>query len=276
MRSSTLWLASYPKSGNTWVRAQLDALVRKGPPDFASMDDSGEGINDQMDPALDLPLGGLAPAEAVAAMRLSWAIAEPVSGAYIRRKTHSAWLADGDAWPAPWQPPGAKAIYIVRDPRAIVCSWAHHLDISPERTVEIMADDAQPQRGDHLAKGRGLLASWSRHVSSWVHECELPVLVVTYESMLADPAGQLRRMAQFAGIDATDDEVGAAVAACSFVNLATREIFEGFAEAPGANRPFFRRGEAASWRSELSPGLAAAIEQRHASVMREFGYSLTE
>lgn len=272
MNSRTLWLASYPKSGNTWVRAQLDALVRGSAPDFSAMDSAGEGSNDQMDLTLDLPVGGLSQAETVAALRLSWVLGQPAGTRYLRRKTHCAWLPDGDAWPTPWQPQGAKAIYIVRDPRAIVTSWAHHLGVSAERTAEIMADDLQRERADHLAEGRGLLGSWSRHVTSWLHDCTLPLLVVRYEAMLAEPEVQLRRMAEFADIDATADQIAAAVAACDFNQLAAREIVEGFVEAPARDRPFFRRGEADAWKVELSPELTQAVVDRHGETMREIGY----
>ena len=270
MSSHTLWLASFPKSGNTWVRAQLDALVRKAQPDFAAMD--RDEAHDRMDPALDLALGELAPDEAAAAIRLSWAIAEPAHTGFIRRKTHSAWLPSVDAWPIPWQPQGARVIYIIRDPRAVVTSWAHHLNVTPATAVEIMGDEERALRADHMADGRGLLSSWSAHVTSWVHQCHLPLLLVHYEQMLADPIGELTRMAEFAQIEATADDIAAASAACSFATLAAREIFEGFPEAAGADRAFFRRGEAQGWRTELAPELADAVVTRHGQVMREFGY----
>lgn len=268
--SSALWLASYPKSGNTWVRAQLDALSNRSQPDFMAMD--ANESHDRMDSCLSLSLGGLAPDEAAAANRLSWAIAQPGTGHFVRRKTHSAWLPSVDAWPVPWQPNGARAIYIIRDPRAIVTSWAHHLGCSQAEAVDIMADPNRSIRPVHLADGPGILASWSLHVTSWLRDCDLPILLVTYEDMIADPAGQLTRMAEFAQIDASDDDIAAAVEASSFAVLAAREIFEGFPEAAAPDRAFFRRGQAEGWREELDPDLAARIVADHGDVMREFGY----
>jgi len=57
MTSATTWLASYPKSGNTWVRAQLDALESGQQPDFNSLNKSG--THDRMDSTLGVPLGDL-------------------------------------------------------------------------------------------------------------------------------------------------------------------------------------------------------------------------
>jgi hypothetical protein len=97
------------------------------------------------------------------------------------------------------------------------------------------------------------------------------MIVVSYESMAAQPAVELTRIAEFLGFERSPEQVDAAVEACSFVTMATREIFEGFAEATG-DRAFFRRGEVDSWREELSPELAARISQDHGEIMEEFGY----
>ena len=270
--SRTLWLASYPKSGNTWVRAQLDALVRNSEPDFQAMD--ADEAHDRMDPALGLTLGALSAAEAAAALRLSWALARPTRSGFVRRKTHSAWLPVEDGWPGPWQPPEARAIYIVRDPRAIVMSWAHHLGCTPEEAVVIMGDETRGLRAGHNADGTGVLSAWSRHVTSWLDDCTLPLLLVHYEDMLVDPIGQLTRIAEFAEIEATSEQILAAVEACSFSTLVTREIFEGFPEAAAPGRPFFRRGEAEAWRQELEPALVERVQSEHADVMSRLGYAI--
>ena len=56
-------------------------------------------------------------------------------------KSHAAWLPVADGYPANWQPPDAKAIYIIRDPRAVAVSWAHHIGHSPQDAVDIMATE---------------------------------------------------------------------------------------------------------------------------------------
>ena len=266
--SSTAWLASYPKSGNTWVRAWLDALQQGQDPDLNRLFRAHS--NDGMDPSLGLSIGDLTPEYAGAMMRLSWATARPDDAPCMFRKTHQAWVPGPDGFPIPWQPAGAKAVYMIRDPRAVAVSWAHHAGISIEESVAFMASDVRPPIWDQT-KGSAVLTSWSNHVRSWTSQRDIPMIVVAYESMASKPEVELARIAEFLGFERSPAQINAAVAACSFITLATREIFEGFAEAMG-DRAFFRRGEVDSWRHELSPELAARISQDHGEVMEEFGY----
>lgn len=263
--SSTAWLASYPKSGNTWVRAWLDALQRGQAPDLMRLP-----VNDGMDPRLGLSTGDLNREQTAAMTRLSWTTACPDDAACVPRKTHHAWVAGPDGFPIHWQPSGARAVYLIRDPRAVAVSWAHHARVSIDESVAFMAADVRPPIWD-AAKTRDVLRSWSHHVRSWTSQRDIPMIVVTYESMASQPAVQLTRIAKFLELERSPAQIDAAVEACSFVTLATREIFEGFAEAT-ADRAFFRRGEVDSWRQELSPELAARIAEDHGEVMEEFGY----
>jgi len=263
------WLASYPKSGNTWVRTWLDALQRGQDPDLNRL--SGRNSIDGMDSSLGLSISDLSPEYSASMMRLSWATARPDGAQYVLRKTHHAWVPGPDGFPIPWQPDGAKAIYIVRDPRSVAVSWAHHAGITIEESVAFMAKDVRPSWDQ--APIADALSSWSNHVRSWTSQRDIPMIVVSYESMASQPAVELTRIAEFLGYNPSPEQVDAAVEASSFVTLATREIFEGFTEAMG-DRAFFRRGEVDSWRHELSPELAARIVKDHREIMEEFGYEL--
>jgi len=75
-----------------------------------------------------------------------------------------------------------------------------------------------------------------------------------------------------AGVSAETGRLQAAAEAASFGAWAAQEIVHGFIEAPRADRPFFRRGEADGWRRELDPGLAEAVERDHGTVMHRLGY----
>jgi len=268
--SSTAWLASYPKSGNTWVRTWLDALQRGQGPELNRL--NGTSSNDSMDPSLGISIGDLSPEYAATIMRLSWASARPDSTPCVFRKTHHAWVPGPDGFPIHWQPKGAKAVYIIRDPRAVAVSWAHHAGITMVESVDAMAKDVRPPIWEQ-ATNADVVTSWSNHVRSWTSQQDIPMIVVSYESMTSQPGVELTRIAEFLGYKSSPEQVDAAVEACSFVTLAAREIFEGFNEAM-ENRAFFRRGEVDSWRHELSPELAARVVKDHGEVMEEFGYEL--
>lgn len=270
MISRTAWIASYPKSGNTWVRALLHALEEGGIDELSKL---GFGYaNEGMDPRLGISLSDTNDLEAMQLLRLGWALAEPTEGAYIRRKTHQAWLPSVDTFSDRWQPEQARAVYVVRDPRAVAVSWAHHLGCTHAEAVAFMREDHHRMKPVHLAHGGFRTSTWSMHVTSWTEQVDIPVLCIRYEDLIRDPVPALERLSGWLDIASTREERESAVAACSFTSLAAREILEGFIEASSVDRVFFRRGEADSWRAELDPALARQVESDHGEVMQRFGY----
>lgn len=265
---STVWLASYPKSGNTWVRALLHAL-RFGEPDLMEVAAAMEGVGPA--PSTGLSLSDVSESEALALRRAAWLAADPGIDELLLRKTHEAWLPASDGTPACWLP-GARAVYVVRDPRDVALSWAHHMGVSVAEAIAVMRDEDARMRDASAAHGGYRAASWSTHAASWLDQGDLPVLCVAYEQLSLDPGRELARIAAWLGVEAADDRIMAAVAACSFDSLAAREIVGGFAEAASPGRAFFRRGRAGGWRDELAAELVAEVERDHAVVMARLGY----
>jgi len=271
--AATAWLASFPKSGNTWIRALLSALESDADPDLNSLD-AGRG-HDKIDRWLGISLSNLDDFEAIQIERRSWASSDTLGPGYQRRKTHYPWGPAADGFPTRWQPSGARAIYIARDPRAVAVSWAHHNGFSHEVAVESMGGRSGPNWREphpHLPHGNRDSGSWTDHVRGWQQQTELPLLFLTYEQLSSAPVDALAAMASW--LDITTDEAACAraVERCSFTRLAARELTEGFVEQASVDRVFFRRGRTDGWREELSPELIDLVEQDHGLLMRELGY----
>lgn len=272
---ATAWLASYVKSGNTWVRLLLNHLEWGEQYDWNSLD----GPHDDLDPTVGFSLSSLSPAEAAAMMRRSWTMA-PHGRRVQRRKTHRPWTAAADGYPACWVPAagvggaiGGRVVYIVRDPRAVAVSWAHHSGRSHEQAVVDLATVSPGAlAGEVLDAPSWPAVGWSAHVRSWLDQDELPLLLVRYEDLHARTAEILTQVAGFVGVAHSPDTVNKAVARCSFDELAAKEAIAGFHETTASNRVFFRRGETASWRTELDPTLCERIEHEHGEVMRQLHY----
>lgn len=264
--SRMAWLASYPKSGNTWVRAQLQALTDGDAPDLNALDRSS--THDRLDASLGLGAGDLSEAEIATVLRLSWCLRHDSPKV---TKTHRAWLPAADGFPAPWQPEGARAVCIVRDPRDVVISWAHHLDTDLDHAAAIMDDGTSATPDDRLLAQP--LPSWSDHVRSWLDDCHLPMLLIRYEDMLDDPIHQLTRIAGFLSLDASEDDIRRAVEVTSFAHLAAAEIIGGFREATAPGRSFFRKGRSGVWRTDLPESIRQRIEAAHGEVMDRLGYA---
>ena len=190
-------------------------------------------------------------------------------------KVHDCWMrtADGEAlFPADIT---AATIYLVRDPRDVAASFAHHFDMEIDRAIDLMADP------DHRVAAKSDSAhfhlpqhysSWRAHVLSWLDESGHDVLAIRYEDMVADLASTLKRVSAGLGWSSSDAAIEAAVAATRFERLRAEESAGNFPESLRGDRPFFRRGIAGGWRDTLSLAQAARIERDHGDVMRRLGY----
>jgi hypothetical protein len=167
----------------------------------------------------------------------------------------------------------------VRDPRDVAPSLANHNRTSIDDAIAFMNDrDAgfcvkTTRQHNQL---RQQLPGWSGHIESWLDQSDIPVHLVRYEDMQADPAGVFARALAFAGRAASAEEIARAVRFADFAQLQAQERDKGFREAP---RPqpggtFFRRGQTGAWRDELTAAQIERIETEHAGMMRRLGYPL--
>lgn len=285
--SRVYWLASYPKSGNTWMRLALRSLEAGGAPvRFDDLDDPWwqrdtasrvygiASLRSCFDNALDVESSDLTEDE-IEALRGSVFQSEPSAGTFII-KTHDAYLSSVGV---PLYPPEgtAGAVVIVRDPRDVAVSFASHCGTSVAEGVRGMNCDtyAFSSSSQKLSlQLRQLLTSWSAHVSGWL-DAPVDKILVRYEDMLADMPGVLSRVAGFVGMAATAETVARACAATSFQRLRTQEDITGFRERPAKSAHFFRRGVAGGWKESLTAAQVAEIEKHHGAVMRRLGYEVS-
>lgn len=273
------WIVSYPKSGNTWLRLMLLGLMRGGQPiDINGIgNEAGTASQNEFDELLVVPSGELFPDERVAAQpALHRAIAAETGAGLILRKVHDRyWHVPGGEAVFP-SPVSRGAVYLVRDPRDVAVSFAHHRGATPDETIATMADPAatlsaaDDRHRKHLAQPLG---TWSDHVRSWLEQRDIPVLLLRYEDLLADPAWSLRLVADHLRIAHDSASVARVVDATRFGRLQAQEQVQGFRERQaGSTAPFFRQGRAGSWRGVLAQAQAARILADHGPVMRWLGY----
>jgi aryl sulfotransferase len=287
--SGIYWIASYPKSGNTWVRMVLRSLEQGGAPvrfddDNAPWWDPSHrsrigGISSSrffFEDVLDIESSDLTEDEIEtlrSAAILAWAES---AGKPPIVKTHDAWLSSRGT---PLFPPESTkgAVVIVRDPRDVAVSFANHSGISIDAAIARMADHdcrlarTSKKMGSQLTQW---LPTWSGHVAGWL---DAPVrrLLMRYEDMKADTPGILAKVAAFFEIDATAETVKKAVDAARFDRLQAEEARTGFRERPAVSSRFFRRGVAGGWRDTLSREQVERIEADHGAMMRRLGYEMT-
>jgi hypothetical protein len=277
-----VWLASYPKSGSTWVRALLahylfgaDAPASDLRLGLLGAHYSARGL---FDAALGVPSAYLTAGELDAVRPDVWRHLNGRAERLRVVKTHDQWRRNdlGESlFPADIT---AATVVIVRNPLAIVPSWAHHSALSLDAAIDSLAQSdaglsVSPSRSsDQLPQHLG---NWSDHVESWLDQQELTVTLVRYEDLSSDPHTTLTTILTAVGISPEADRVDQSVAACRFELLADREASAGFAERARPDRAFFRRGETDGWREELTPGQITRIVDDHAAVMHRLGYDVS-
>jgi hypothetical protein len=273
--SAILWLASYPKSGNTWFRAFVANLKHgdKGPVDINDLPISIASSRRLFDDGAGIESTELT-AEEIARFRprVYRHVAES-SAETVFLKIHDAYtlLPDGE----PLIPTNATmgAVYIVRNPLDVAISYAHHSSKPLDRIIarmtlgdKLFSDDIPAMQLNQR------LLSWSRHVLSWVDQRAFPVHLIRYEDMQERPLETFTAATRFCGLPCDPDRVRRALDYSSFEVLQKQELEFGFRERLEKAPSFFRQGKVGAWRDVLSPSQIARITGDHRAVMERFGY----
>jgi aryl sulfotransferase len=277
MTRRTAWLASYPRSGNTWLRAVCTAWLHDGPVDVNAL--VGFPIassRDCFDVELGIPSSSLTPAEIdLLRPRVDELVAANAAKPHLR-KIHDAYVTEPAAEPIVSLKASRAAVYIIRDPRDVAVSYAKSRGLSPVWAQRRLNDPSATLEGgdDRLHRQlRQRLGTWSQHVRSWVDVPHFPVEVVRYEDFACAPVATFGRVLRFVGFPEVDDaRVEAAVERAAFDRLRRAEDDRGFAERSADAARFFRRGKPGSWQEELPAEVANRIRQDHCEVMARFGY----
>lgn len=271
---SLIWLASYPKSGNTWLRAFLVNYVFDEPDPVPVNQLHRLGVSDAMTSAYQKLAGPhFNPGDPSQTVRMRAPFFEALvkNGADVNLiKTHNQ---NNDAMGVRLIPEHLTkaAIYIMRDPRDMAISYASHLGLTMDKAIEGMNNVNNATAGD--AKNvHQFLGRWSDHVTSWTRTKKFPVLTIRYEDMLNRPEKTFASVVRRLGMPIDRDRIEKAMRFSSFNELQKQEDEAGFEENSQHQERFFRKGGSGHYRDQLTPEQIARIEQDHGKIMRRHGY----
>lgn len=271
------WLASYPKSGNTWFRTFLQNLQEdsKQPVDINELSTgniaSGRGWLDEV---LGFDTAELDPNE-VDRLRpevYRWSLRDDEIGYH---KIHDAYTYTLDDEPLVSREATLGALYILRNPLDVAPSYANHNHSTIDDAITRMGESKHAlcrSRKSLPNQVQQQLLTWSKHVLSWVDAPGLNCLVIRYEDMLNDPVATFTRAARFLHLPDDSARVEKAIRFSEFKVLARQEEENGFKERPPKTERFFRQGKSGGWRDKLAPEQVERIVADHGEVMRRFGY----
>ena len=272
--SRILWLASYPKSGNTWLRAFLHNLLRnpREPFDINRMSELTAGDSQaqwfrRLDPR---PPAALSRDDLARLRPEAHALIAGSTRDTVMVKTHNALVAAAGV-PMITQSLTAGAIYVVRNPLDVVVSYAHHLGQPADDIIALLETEGfeTPATETQVPEHHG---DWSTHVESWTGRAHAQLHVVRYEDMSRRPGPTFRAVAAFLGLKPPRERIERAMRHSSFRTLRAQEERTGFVERTPAQDRFFRAGKVGGWQDALSEAQVRRVVERHRTQMQRFGY----
>lgn len=272
-----VWLASYPKSGNTWMRTFLTNVLGDESEQVDINHLKTDGIfssREIFDAATGIEASNLTNEEID---RLRPEIYNYLSNAAERTmyiKAHDAYTYLPDGRPL-FGTEKARAVYVLRNPLDVAVSYANHMAKDLDTTIALMGGVSNvmcSNKGKLHLQLRQRLLSWSGHVESWTRQKEIPMKVVRFEDMKLNPTDTFDGIVRFLGFGCTQQRLQDAIEMSSFSRLKKQEQEEGFKEKPLNAASFFRKGEVGDWRYHLSEAQKDRLIRDHGRVMRQFGY----
>ncbi|MEP3114431.1 sulfotransferase domain-containing protein [Nisaea sp.] len=270
-----IWLASYPKSGNTWMRAFL-ANYLLGREEPVPIEDLRAFSLSDVRPrfyaeVLTKPIQEMTTEESVTVRpEAQHRIAAAREHDHFV-KTHSR-FGELNGTPLIERSVSAGAVYIIRNPVDIVPSYASHMGVTPDVAIEIMADlDHATVEAD--VKILTHMGRWGAHVESWIDgSSSLPICLVRYEDLCANPEKAFGQVLKVLGLPFDPERLARSIRHSSFEELSRQEEENGFSERPPHMQRFFRSGGSGEGQRSLSEQQLARLARDHGPVMKRFGY----
>ena len=274
-----VWLASYPKSGNTWLRLLIEAYITESvdlnnivtsvSDDTSTRYDAGVGSD-----VRTLPLQIQQLMRPVSLYRLveTYMSERPAEHFPLLVKTHAANLVTNGIAQIPPQLT-KKVVHIVRDPRDVAVSFAKHLGEDIDDVIETMMGEHQTLLGStDKAKCADFISSWKLHTQSYDQMDLCDKLTVRYEDMIDEPVETFTRVLEHIGIKVMQHKLTAALEKIDLKKLQKLEQEQGFIEASPKNKEGFFGNGGSKWREALKPYQVHRIEKMAGSYMEHFNY----
>ena len=275
-----IWLASYPKSGNTFLRSLLASYYYSENGDFEfeqlkkieqfpvneNFEKIGININDKFEVAKNYIK---AQEEINKTQKLSfW-------------KTHSSFCKLYNKYNFSDLKNSLGVIYIVRDPRNVLSSFARHNSKSINETVELLTNDLAT--GNEKNEVEVYLGSWNFNYNSWkVFKNSNRYLLIRYEDLVNDTENVYIKILRFINdlsklkSPININKIRKVVKSTTFSRMKKLEEEQGFEESKvndlGKTVKFFNLGPENNWKNLLSSQIIKKIENKFNKEMLELGY----
>jgi len=280
-----IWIASYPKSGNTWIRSLLASYLfsKSGSFNFNLL----KHINQFSVAKVSNNLQKTSTPED--RISKNWIPHQVLINSDKKThflKTHNALCTiNNNKFTDKFNT--AACIYIVRDPRNLVTSLSHHYELDYKNAIRFITNKRKIIFPKTLSNKNdnhndfNFIGDWSGHYNSWKNISFCPIKIIKYEDLLADTRNIfisiLKFISKFTKLDFKEEKISNALKTTNFDNLRRIEKEENFEESITSTKTnkkvkFFNLGKDNDWRRLLDKSTILKIEEKFKKEMNELNY----
>ena len=279
------WIASYPKSGNTWIRSLLSSYYYTEDGVFTGdtlLKNIGQFPEKKHFKTFDYNMA--VPGDTAK----FWIQAQELINKDKKLrffKTHNFLGKIGNTQFTD-EKNTLAAIYIIRDPRNVITSLKNHFEMSYEESLEFMVNERK-YTYDYFKKNDfsdfQFLSSWEKNYQTWINNKIFPILVIKYEELIKQTYEEFKKIIKFINnlID-KDNEFDKkkalnALSSTSFSNLKKIENTKGFSESLDSKTknkkiPFFHLGPENNWKNNLDKNFQIKVNEVFKKNLQELHY----
>ena len=280
-----IWIASYPKSGNTWLRSLLTAYLYSNNGNF-EFNLLKKILKFPSKKHLDFFIKNFSNIKKVSKY---WIAAQERINLYnqnksVLLKTHSALCTlENNAFTN--KKNTQAVIYAVRDPRNVITSISNHYSFSIQESYNFMINKNKILTGDKWGgKNFGIseiIGNWAEHYNSWKNIKFAPIITIRYEDLINDTNDSLIKilhfLQKFIDVKIDNKKILKTIESCNFESLHKMEIEQGFDESAYSEKlekkvNFFHLGKENNWKKLLRPEMEKKIRTIFNNEMKELNY----
>jgi len=276
-----IWLASYPKSGNTWIRSIICSMLysHNGLFNFNLLEKIKQFPSRKSFKYFTSDF------QNINELKKFWILAQEKINLDQKIKFckthHINCKIDNFAFTD--KANTLATIYIVRDPRNLVTSISNHFSKSLEESKNFLFTNKVIGTKDVSLNNNEILTplgSWSDHYNYWTNKNE-NLLVIRYEDLIHDIDKEFNKLKNFLSnyisLEINDEKKKNIIESTSFTNLQNMEkrgLFKEsvFDKKVPIKKQFFNQGPKNNWQLSLNNKIKNEIEKKFHKEMNEVGY----
>ena len=277
-----IWLASYPKSGNTWLRSILSSLLYSNDGNF-----NFEKLKKiEQFPEKKFFKDFVNNFNSFDEIKENWILAQEKINLKNQTelfKTHQGkYTVGGHSFTN--KENTLATIYVVRDPRSLIKSISNHFSLSIDKACKFVLSPEIIGNGKKFEEKNdgmyNLLGKWNDHYRSWTRD-KNNLLIIKYEDLIADPEIELNKIIKFLkkylNFKTDENKNNKILETTSFESLKRMEN-QGLFKENVLNKKtkdkidFFHLGPKNIWQNNLDNEIIKQIEENFTSEMKELNY----